>query len=131
MPANTVTIRWKRFCSYQEALDHEKAEKKGEAVYVHQLDDKKTYYVGKLGKSWFGKRFARGYRHWLDGCLMHGDNFFIGRPNTSVLNKIDIDDVERTLIKRLCPKGNRLKVAPRRELKLDHSGDIPAELKDA
>lgn len=147
----SLRIHWKKVGSYEEAKDFHSA------VYIHDWQDA-PYYIGKLGETVFGgsprsirgslkypdnsnPRYGSSYSHWIDGCLEHGANLYIGTfPDFS--EAADLGDNERKEILRLLIgvvekilqvqlqpiKGNVPSISIPDLLRLQHTGEIPPYL---
>ena len=79
-----MKITWKHCRSYDEAKDFSRI------IYLHQWNGE-PFYWGKAHNSFFGGhkrkkdglhvsgRYNAGYRHWIEGCLRHGGQLFVGQ----------------------------------------------------
>ena len=131
-----LNIRWTEQPSYDSAV------KVGQCAYLFEWDDK-VFYVGYSHH--FGTRYLGGYRFLLEGCLLHGAKLYTGQlcgdmailPSGRGLIR-DVDEymkqklasVESLLIRRLRPPQNRRIPSYVSPLPLEHSGDVPACLRD-
>jgi len=114
-----ATVRWLRCGSYDEARNYTVC------LYVHEWAGK-AYYVGKVGRAFFGGRYTLSYRHWIDGCLEHGGQLYIG---TLVEGSEDLlDAVESILIETLKPPKNIRKPPCQKDVTLYHVGETPKQL---
>ena len=113
---------WKKYCSYEDVREVRAC------VYLHAWAGR-AYYVGKLGRSWFGGRYGPSYRHWIDGCLEHGAELYVATlPDDN--DRSVLDAVESALIDKLRPLKNIRKPGIESDLYLHHVGDIPEQLRE-
>lgn len=129
-----MQITWIRCHSYAEARDYSRI------IYLHEWSDK-PFYWGKAHKSFFGGhkrkdgdlhasgRYNSGYRHWIEGCLMHGAKLYVGQLDEEALNAID--EVENFLIHSYGHVMNTKVTVPRRPLSIQHCGSVPAFINHA
>jgi len=73
-----MKIKWIRCHSYEEARNYSRI------IYLHEWHGK-PFYWGKAENSFFGGhmrardglkasgRYNASYRHWIEGCLRHGE----------------------------------------------------------
>ena len=124
-----MKISWKRCKTYAEARNETGI------IYLHAWNDR-PFYWGKAHRSFFGGhrrrigdllasgRYNSGYRHWIEGCLQHGGQLFIGRLGPEALSRID--DVENHLIHTYGHVMNTKVRVPDAPIRLEHVGDVPA-----
>ena len=126
-----MKITWKRCHSYEEAKDFARI------IYLHQWNDE-PFYWGKAHNSFFGGhkrkrddlhasgRYNAGYRHWIEGCLKHGGQLYVGQLDCEAL--ACVDEVENYLIYTYGHEMNTKVETPQRSLSIEHEGDIPSSI---
>jgi hypothetical protein len=126
-----MEIVWKHCRSYEEAKGYSRI------IYLHQWNDR-PFYWGKAHNSFFGGhkrkhgdlhasgRYNSGYRHWIEGCLRHGGQLYIGVLDEEALE--NINEVENYLISVYGHEMNSKVSKPKRKLIIEHRGEIPASI---
>ena len=126
-----MKITWVRCESYEAARDHSRI------IYLHEWAGK-PFYWGKAHNSFFGGhmrmrdglkasgRYNAGYRHWIEGCLQHGGRLYVGQLDEEALRCLD--ELENYLIHTYGHELNTKVAPPRRQLHVEHEGDIPASI---
>ncbi|RJQ56959.1 MAG: hypothetical protein C4526_00225 [Nitrospiraceae bacterium] len=129
-----MKITWKHCRSYDEAKDFSRI------IYLHQWNDK-PFYWGKAHNSFFGGhkrkkdnlhasgRYNAGYRHWIEGCLRHGGQLFVGQLDDEAL--ANVDEVENYLIYTYGHEMNTKVETPKQVLNIEHAGEVPSSIKNA
>lgn len=124
-----MKIIWTICTSYEHAKNHSRI------IYLHAWNNK-PFYWGKAHNSFFGGgkrrlgdlfasgRYNSGYRHWIEGCLQHGAQLYIGQLDKEALD--NIDEVENFLIFMYGHVMNTKVRQPKRQLDIEHAGSIPA-----
>jgi hypothetical protein len=127
-----MKITWKHCRSYDEAKDFSRI------IYLHQWNGE-PFYWGKAHNSFFGghkrkkgdlhasRRYNAGYRHWIEGCLRHGGQLFVGQLDPEALE--NVNEVENYLIYTYGHVMNKKVKKPNRELEIEHAGDVPSSIK--
>lgn len=123
-----MQIEWVRCLTYEEARNYR------HCIYLHEWDGK-PFYWGKVQNSFFGGhmrttngyrasgRYNVGYRHWIEGCLRHGAELYLGKlPLNGVYT---IDQVENYLIMAYPSEMNSKCTKTITPLDLTHVGDVP------
>lgn len=116
-----VVIEWKQYTSWVEASSD-----LNKGLYIHDWSPTKAYYVGKLQRATFGRRYNKGYSHWIDGCIEHGARLFIGSVNQA--DSKYIESIESTIIQFLKPIKNHMRKLPKDKLHVTHKGQVPTYL---
>lgn len=128
-----MKITWVRCRSYADARDYSRV------IYLHEWHGK-PFYWGKAHNSFFGGhkrnsgelrasgRYNAGYRHWIDGCLRHGASLYLGKLDEEALSSVE--ELEKFLIHRYGQVMNVRREAPKRALRVEHSGQIPLSIAD-
>ncbi len=123
-----MEIDWKLCSTYEEARDFSRI------IYLHVWNDL-PFYWGKAHNSFFGGhlrakdglkasgRYNSGYRHWIEGCLRHGAQLYIGKLDKEALK--NINEIENYLIYTYGHVMNTRIKNPGRDLKIDHIGAKP------
>jgi hypothetical protein len=108
-----VQITWTRCRTYAEARDRSRM------IYLHEWH----------GKPFYWGRYNSGYRHWIDGCLLHGATLYIGQLDAEALAQVDV--VETFLIRTYGHVMNRRIAGPVSDLQIKHCGDVPGVIRQA
>jgi len=74
-------------------------------------------------------RYGVSYRHWIEGCLRHGGQLYIGIPSERI--DYDLTDIELTLIALYPSEMNVDENARVIVHDIKHSGDIPSSIKSS
>ena len=129
-----ITIEWTRCRRYDEAKNYH------QVVYLHEWNGR-PFYWGVCDKTVFGgnkrkvkgveriPRYATSYRHWIEGCLLHGGSLYVGKVLGRV--RISLKEIEQALIAQHPPKmsqkgGNGLK-----PMTICHIGEVPKSTRGA
>jgi hypothetical protein len=124
-----IVVRWTLCAGYDDAKDFHSC------VYCHEWRER-PFYWGNLDRSVFGgsRRKLDGrsysprysYRHWIDGCLLHGAKLYVGV--VSPAGSQEIQAVEGYLISNYPTKMNHgAAVSP--QITIRHKGHVPYCLK--
>lgn len=123
-----MKIEWIVCASYDEAKNYSRI------IYLHAWNEK-PFYWGKAHNSFFGGhkrkknglhasgRYNAGYRHWIEGCLRHGAKLYIGKLDAEALT--NMDEVENYLIHTYGHEMNTKVYVPKRDLNIEHIGQVP------
>ena len=119
-----MKITWEKCESYEKACEsYKKAKDNSGAIYLHEWSGQ-PFYWGKVGgDSSFEQRYKAGYKHWIEGCLRHGNCLFIGKLDEEARNHIN--DLENYLICKYGSEMNVRKGKPKTQINFEHKGDIP------
>lgn len=125
-----MKITWKLCLEYKDACNYTGV------IYLHEWYGN-PFYWGKAHKSFFGGhmrkhneskmsgRYNSGYMHWIEGCLRHGANLYIGELDTESLKSIS--EIESYLISAYPSEMNKRKPIFK-ELSIIHDGEIPRSI---
>ncbi len=125
-----MEVDWKLCKTYNEAKDY-----KG-AIYLHECSDK-PFYLGMVDKSKFGgnrkkignkylnPRYGSSYKHWIEGCLRHGANLYIGVIKDT--NGHPLKNIEKQLIYDFPSEMN--KPEQTQNISIEHIGDVPLSIR--
>lgn len=126
-----MQIVWTRCKTYEDAKNYRGI------IYLHEWNDR-PFYWGKAHRSCFGGnrrkisgsvangRYSSGYRHWIEGCLLHGAKLYIGQLCAQAL--ASIDEIEQHLIHTYGHVANRNISLVVPELRISHRGEVPASI---
>ena len=129
-----MEIHWIRCKCYEDAKNY------CDVVYLHEWNNK-PFYWGICNISVFGgntrmldgrkrnPRYGVSYRHWIEGCLRHGGQLYIGIPSERI--DYDLTDIELTLIALYPSEMNVDENARVIVHDIKHSGDIPSSIKSS
>lgn len=122
-----VRIEWIICSSYADAIDYRGV------LYLHEWHGK-PFYWGVADKSFFGGhprkrdgisgngRYSNSYKHWIEGCLRHGARLYIGKLDSAIIALVE---VENYLAFTYRSEMNVKFIAPHRQLKIEHFGEVP------
>ena len=129
-----ITIKWTRCRRYKDAENYQ------QVVYLHEWNGQ-PFYWGLCGKTVFGgvKRKVKGvkrnpryhisYRHWIEGCLLHGGSLYVGKVLRRA--RISLKEIEQALIAQYPPEMSPKRGTSLKPMTICHTGEVPTSTSGA